>query len=49
VLVGFDLTDEQLEFNRSGKRFLMNVGVELNKGAPASAPQQQGNKPPRMP
>ena len=48
VLVGFDLTDEQLEFNRSGKRFLMNVGVELNKQAP-SAPQQQGNKPPRMP
>lgn len=49
VLVGFDLTDEQLEFNRSGKRFLMNVGVETTKGAPASSPQPQSHKPPRMP
>jgi hypothetical protein len=49
VLVGFDLTDEQLEFNRSGKRFLMNVGVETRKQAPAAAPSEQGKKPPRMP
>jgi hypothetical protein len=48
VLVGFDLTDEQLEFNRSGKRFLMNVGVELNKQAPAAAAPSSA-KPPRMP
>jgi hypothetical protein len=48
VLVGFDLTDEQLAFNRSGKRFLMNVGVELNKQAPQQA-APTSNKPPRMP
>ena len=26
ILVGFDLTAEQLEFNRAGKRFLLNAG-----------------------
>jgi hypothetical protein len=26
VIVGFDLTDEQLAYNRSGKRFLLNTG-----------------------
>jgi hypothetical protein len=26
ILVGFDLTPEQLEFNRDGKRFRLNAG-----------------------
>ncbi len=37
VLTGFELTEEQLAFNRSGKRFLMNVGVErAARGAEAA-------------
>jgi hypothetical protein len=26
VIVGFDLTADQLAYNRSGKRFLLNTG-----------------------
>ena len=28
ILVGFELTDEQLEFNRAGKRFRLDAGAE---------------------
>ncbi len=38
VLVGFDLTPEQLAFNRSGKRFLMNVTQSAKPAMPGTAP-----------
>jgi hypothetical protein len=50
VLTGFELTDEQLAFNRSGKRFLMNVGVAPQREAPRQQANEGGApKPPRMP
>jgi hypothetical protein len=33
VLVGFDLTDEQLAFNRAGKRFRVDVGARQGGGS----------------
>ena len=29
VVVGFELTPEQLEFNRAGKRFRLDAGAKL--------------------
>lgn len=36
VLIGFDVTPEQAEFNREGKRFRLNVGQQANAGSTAS-------------
>ncbi|MBB5771283.1 hypothetical protein HNP47_001252 [Brevundimonas vesicularis] len=38
ILVGFDVTPEMAEFNRSGSRFRVNAGT--TPAAPASAPSQ---------
>jgi hypothetical protein len=48
VIVGFDLTPEQLEFNRSGKRFMMNVGeaARIQRETPRDS---RPPKPPRAP
>ncbi len=35
VLVGFDVTAEQAEFNREGKRFRVNAGQTAQTGAPS--------------
>jgi hypothetical protein len=43
ILVGFDLTPEQLQFNRDGKRF--RIGAAAAADAPPPA-QQAGRQPP---
>ena len=43
ILVGFDLTPEQLQFNRDGKRFRVDSG---NTPPPAPAGQQSAAPPP---
>ena len=40
ILVGFDVTPEMAEFNRSGSRFRVNAGTTPAAPAPASAPSQ---------
>ena len=40
VLVGFDVTPQMAEFNRSGSRFRVNAGTTPAAPAPASAPSQ---------
>ena len=40
ILVGFDMTPEMAEFNRSGSRFRVNAGTTPAAPAPASAPSQ---------
>ena len=39
VLVGFDVTPEQAEFNRLGKRFRLNVGQATAQAGTTSAPK----------
>ena len=38
VLIGFDVTPEMVEFNRSGSRFRVNAGTTPATPAPAAAP-----------
>ena len=40
ILVGFDVTPEMAEFNRSGSRFRVNAGTTPAAPSPASAPSQ---------
>ena len=40
ILVGFDVTPEMAEFNRSGSRFRVNAGATPAAPAPASAPSE---------
>jgi hypothetical protein len=40
ILVGFDVTPEMAEFNRSGSRFRANAGATPAAPAPASTPSQ---------
>ncbi|RZJ85685.1 MAG: Tat pathway signal sequence domain protein, partial [Brevundimonas sp.] len=40
ILVGFDVTPEMAEFNRSGSRFRVNAGTTPATPSPASAPSQ---------
>ena len=40
ILVGFDVTPEIAEFNRSGSRFRVNAGTTPATPSPASAPSQ---------
>lgn len=40
ILVGFDVTPEMAEFNRSGSRFRVNAGTTPAAPAPASTPSQ---------
>ena len=40
ILVGFDVTPEMAEFNRSGSRFRVNAGATPAAPAPAAAPSE---------
>lgn len=40
ILVGFDVTPEMAEFNRSGSRFRVNAGTTPAAPAPAAAPSE---------
>jgi hypothetical protein len=40
VLIGFDVTPEMAEFNRSGSRFRVNAGTTPVAPAPAAAPSE---------
>lgn len=45
ILVGFDLTPEQLQFNRDGKRFRISAAAAAEQPAPDSQPAPGGQPP----
>ena len=44
ILVGFDVTTEMADFNRHGKRFLVNAGGDVEETKTASAAGTRGDK-----
>jgi hypothetical protein len=54
ILVGFDLTPEQLQFNRDGRRFRIDAAAnaaraeQQEQSAPAPQPQGAPARPPQQ-